>query len=205
MTAGNHIWLGAGHCLALSFRPILRLLVLLACLLSSNSGAPTVAQEPIRVSGEPTCESCRIVLDTVFAVGGLDGPGTHTHLLDGNMTRVAVDQWDRILISNMIQSEIAGFDPQGNFLRTVGRRGEGPGECMSMSDVNAGPRYIHVFQYDRGRTMLDYDFNVVRVDRFTGQANVSEAVHFGALSPMQTLALPMRWATSSIPSVLKVK
>jgi hypothetical protein len=79
----------------------------------------------------------------------------------------AVDRRGRILVSG--EAEISVFDSTGRYLRTVGGRGEGPGEYESISHISVGPRYIHVFEYDEGRTMLDYDFQVVRTDRFRGQ------------------------------------
>ena len=131
---------------------------------------PLSAQEPERVSGVPTCPDCQIELDTVVTIGGLDGPGLH---LINTLTNVAVDRRGRILVSNKQQAEIAVFGADGKFIRTVGRRGQGPGEYLFISQVNVGPRFIHVLEYDRGRTMLDYDFNVVRTDRYTGQTLAS--------------------------------
>ena len=78
---------------------------------------------------------------------------------------VAVDSRGRIFISHYRYSEISVFDSSGTFVRTLGREGEGPGEYRSVVHINAGPRYIHVFDF-MGRTLLDYDFDVVRVDRF---------------------------------------
>ena len=37
--------------------------------------------------------------------------------------------------------------------------GEGPGEYSSISRIDTGPRYIHVFEYHQSRTVLDHDFN----------------------------------------------
>lgn len=61
------------------------------------------------------------------------------------------------------------FDSTGAFIRTVGRKGEGPGEYEFISHTNVGPRYIHVFDFERGRTLLDHDFEFVRMDRFAGR------------------------------------
>ena len=93
------------------------------------------------------------------------GPGLH--IVD-RFSRVAVDRRGRILISVVGQAEIAVFDSTGKFLRTVGCQGEGPGEYTSVRHIGAGPRYIHVFDFNAGRTMLDHDFTVVRTDRFPG-------------------------------------
>lgn len=124
------------------------------------------AQEPERVSGDVACVGCVITLDTVATIGGLDGPGVHVVTASSH---VAVDGRGRILVADPRQGEISVFDATGRFLRTVGRRGEGPGEYGFISHISAGPRYIHVFEYHEGRTMLDHDFQVVRTDRFPGQ------------------------------------
>lgn len=141
------------------------------------------AQDTINVSGEATCPDCLIVLDTVVTIGGLDGPGLETvHPL----SMVAVDRRNRIYIGIYRPPSISVFDASGRFIRSFGRAGEGPGEYQSISHINAGPRYIHVFDRDNGRTMLDYDFNVVRVDPFPGQilntvVLQSDAVAFSAV------------------------
>jgi len=127
----------------------------LACL----APAPTLsAQEPVRLSGEVTCSQCVITLDTVLTLGGLGGPGLHVIT---DESRVAVDPGGRILVTNLKEAEISVFDSAGTFLQTVGGRGEGPGEYTFISRINAGPRYIHVFEYHHGRTLLDHGFNVV--------------------------------------------
>ena len=139
--------------------------ILLLVLGASQATPPPLhAQEPEQVSGEVTCAECVITLDTVVTIGGLDGPGLDVVSM---FSSVAVDRRGRVLVSG--ETEISVFDSTGGFLRTVGRRGEGPGEYRSISHVAVGPRYIHVFEYHEGRTMLDHDFQVVRIDRFPGQ------------------------------------
>ena len=128
---------------------------------------PLSAQQPNPVSGEVTCSDCVISLDTILTIGGLDGPGLHVL---SYFSRAAVDHRGRILIVDPSQEpEFSVFDSTGAFIRSVGRFGPGPGEYEGISHINVGPRYIHVFDYDRGRTMLDRDFEVIRTDRFPGQ------------------------------------
>ena len=62
----------------------------LSALLGVHAAAtPLAGQERELVSGEVTCASCRITLDTVATVGGLDGPGLH---VVSRFARVAVDR-----------------------------------------------------------------------------------------------------------------
>lgn len=140
----------------------------LAVLVLSVVTPPVIAQDTIAVSGEVTCRDCRITLDTVATIGGPDGLGAG---VIGPQSVVAIDRRGRIFVSTVPYSDISVFDMSGRFIRTIGGRGEGPGEYFWISDINAGQQYIHVFEYHDGRTLLDYEFNVVRTDRFPGQVS----------------------------------
>ena len=139
---------------------------------SSGAVAPSLqAQDPVRVSSDVVCAECVITIDTVLTLGGLDGEGVEAIAYYSD---IAVDARERILITNVFHQRIYVFDMAGRFLRTVGRRGEGPGEySMMISHINAGPRYIHVFEVHSGRTLLDHDFKFVRRYRFPGQVHHS--------------------------------
>lgn len=140
--------------------------MLLFALGTGRAATHLRAQQPERVSGEVTCAECVITLDTVVTIGGLDGPGLE---FISPFSRVAVDQRGRILVWEAREAEIAVFDSTGIYLQTIGGRGVGPGEYQSISHIGVGPRYIHVFEYYKGRTMLDHDFRVVRTDWFPAQ------------------------------------
>ena len=131
---------------------------------SSGGAAPFLqAQETVRVSSDVVCGECVITIDTVLTLGGLYGEGME--VIDIT-SAIAVDARERILITNIFHPRIYVFDMAGRFLRTVGRHGEGPGEYSRISHINAGSRYIHVFEFHSGRTLLDHDFEFVRRDRF---------------------------------------
>lgn len=140
------------------------------CLLGwGTSTAPggLLAQEPERVSGAVSCDECTITMDTIASIGGLEGPGLG---VVSEYSVVSVDRRGRFLVSDVQQNELAVFDAAGEFIRTVGRRGEGPGEySLRISQVVVGPEYVHVFEFHGGRTLLDHDFNVVSTHRFPGQ------------------------------------
>ena len=146
------------------------------------------AQDTVSVSGDVSCGHCVVTLDTVAVIGGLDGPGFHviTHL-----SRVAVDSRGRIVVVAPQFPELSVFDSTGAFIRTVGRGGEGPGEYQFITHLAAGFGYIHVFDH-LGRTLMDHDFSVVRVDRFPGTTTggfVADAnrVVFAADVPTQAM------------------
>ena len=128
------------------------------------------AQDTVTVAAdEVICGDCTITLDTVVTIGGLDGPGLE---ILRSTSEIAVDRQGRILITEGRVPQVYVFDATGSFLRTVGRAGEGPGEYAFISHVNAGPRYIHVFDMRR-RTLLDYDFRPVRTDLVPVQVSYS--------------------------------
>lgn len=156
-------------------------------LLAASAGVAVstlAGQQPVRVSSDVVCAECVITIDTVVTLGGLDGEGVEAIHLSST---VAIDARERILVANIMEPRIYVFDMAGRFLRTVGGPGEGPGEYGWISHVNAGQRYIHVFEYD-GRTLLDHDFAFVRRDRFPGQVRQSfvmdtEVVAFSSWIP----------------------
>lgn len=134
--------------------------------LAANADAHVIrAQEPISVSSEVECDECVITIDTVVTLGGLEGEGTEVIL---PQSTIALGPGDRILVTEVRIPRIFVFDMAGTLLRTVGRRGDGPGEYSFIFHVNVGPRYVHVFHHG-GRTLLDRDFKFVRRDRFPGQ------------------------------------
>lgn len=124
------------------------------------------AQKTASVSGAVTCADCVITMDTVVTLGGLYAEGAEAL---SRLTAVAIDSRGRILVTDHGYREIFVFDSAGLLLRTVGREGQGPGEYQRISHINVGPQYIHVFEYHRGRTILDHDFGFVRRDLFPGQ------------------------------------
>ena len=139
-----------------------------ASALAGSASAPAASapalstQEPIAVGGEVSCAECVIALDTIATVGGWEDAGLHVIT---PFSQVAVDRRGRILVTHLSYPEISVFSPAGDFLGTVGRGGTGNGEYEAIAHVNVGGRFIHVFEFQRGRTVLDHDFEVVRVDR----------------------------------------
>lgn len=147
---------------------------LAACAVGVGVASGVAGQQVVQVSGEVSCVECRIVIDTVLTLGGLDGPGNH--LVD-DASRVLVDHRGRILVTTTPSNEIAVFDANGTFLRQIGGAGEGPGEYWGIADIHIGPKYVHVFDI-HGRTLLDADHAFVRRDAFwaqSGTATVTES------------------------------
>lgn len=137
-------------------------LAALIATLAAPQPATLSAQAPTPVPGEVTCADCIITLDTIATIGGWEDAGLHVIT---PFSQVAVDRRGRILVTHLSYPEISVFSPEGDYVGTVGRGGTADGEYEAIAHVNVGGRYIHVFEFQRGRTVLDHDFEVVRTDR----------------------------------------
>ena len=177
----------------------------LAATLSAPQPTPLSAQTPTPVSGEVTCPDCIITLDTIATIGGWEETGLHVIT---PFSQVAVDRRGRILVTHLSYPEIVVFSPEGDYIGTVGRGGTADGEYEAIAHVNVGGRYIHVFEFQRGRTVLDHDFEVVRTDRSIPQVlssvvtdtdEVAFALHVPGATGVahQRLALDMMGRTVS--------
>lgn len=69
-------------------------------------------------------------------IGTLDGEGPD---MFGAITDFDVDSYGRLWVFEGQAQELRVFDPQGGYLRTVGRQGEGPGEFNRVIGMEWGP------------------------------------------------------------------
>jgi hypothetical protein len=68
---------------------------------------------------------------------------------------ILVDENDLIYVSDYQDAMIKVFDPQGNFVRAIGRKGQGPGEFQSISAMRFLPDgQLLVFDQESRRTSL---------------------------------------------------
>lgn len=68
---------------------------------------------------------------------------------------ILVDENDFIYISDYQDAMIKVFDPQGNFVRAIGRKGQGPGEFQALTAMNFLPDgCLLVFDVQSRRTSL---------------------------------------------------
>lgn len=153
----------------------------------ATAGPRLDAQESERVSGTPLCGECVIVLNGVVTIGGLEGEGLNPIAFESH---VAVDAHDRVLVTFYRVPQISVFDMGGTFVRTVGRRGEGPGEYGFISHVAADRQYVHVFDYEGTHTVLDESFQVVRTDRLPAEVLSSAALEPGRIAFVGDLRTP---------------
>jgi hypothetical protein len=82
-------------------------------------------------------ESTAWRLEEELRIGVDDGVGPD---LFGHVSDIAVDDYGRIYILEDQAQEIRVFNPDGSFLRTIGRQGRGPGEFEDAVGLRWGPR-----------------------------------------------------------------
>jgi len=101
----------------------------------------------------------------VLSIGALDGTDAEMLYQVTDVERLSDGSW---LVANGGTEEVRVFDSEGNYLRTVGRAGEGPGEFVSLSRVYVLPadsiavydsrqRRVTVFD-PAGQTVRDFQF-----------------------------------------------
>jgi hypothetical protein len=94
-------------------------------------------------------------LQREFELGGEES-GPESFFSVGPMT-VGVDSAGRIYVLNPQESHVAVFSPEGEYLRTVGAHGEGPGEISmgaSLSVSRGGT--VSVFDFGKG-SLVQFD------------------------------------------------
>lgn len=137
---------------------LMRLVVMTGLGLNPSLAHAQVA--PTRIAEAVSCASCRITLSTVATLGDTDGPGELTTVPYG----VRVDGRGRYWLWG---GDAAGgppvYDTSGRFLRTTGRRGQGPGEFEGVIDAIPLPGdSVLVIDQVRRATLFAPDLSVAR-------------------------------------------
>ncbi len=86
-----------------------------------------------------------LILEPLITIG--ENAETEASLLNHPMD-LCVDLENNIYISDIADNCVKVYDPQGNFLRQIGSRGEGPGELLTPSEIAISPSgkfYVHEF------------------------------------------------------------
>lgn len=110
---------------------------------------------------EETAPHINLVLNQVF--------GDNDDVFLGYIKKIAVDNWGRVFIADFGESRanaLYGFDPDGTFLKRLGREGDGPGEFRHVRDMKVqsnqlfvydGRQWIHIFDLES----LTYSHTIV--------------------------------------------
>ncbi len=97
---------------------------------------PVAAQDASVVTNPETPAEGRerVVLNELWSVGGYD-----EDILFGVISQLAEDPEGNVYLLDSQLNEIQVLSPGGEYLRTIGREGEGPGEFRNASDMFFGP------------------------------------------------------------------
>jgi hypothetical protein len=93
----------------------------------AQTRGPTHTTIPDRV----TCSACSIETTRVVTLGDTSGPG----YIESHAAQVIADSRGRFIVSGSRHPTIKVFSPEGRFLTSFGRRGQGPGEYENISFV----------------------------------------------------------------------
>ncbi len=103
----------------------------------------------------------RIVFKEELSIGVIEGEENY---MFGSRIEFNVDKQGNFYVSDRDNKRIQKYDPQGNYLLTIGRAGQGPGEFESLSI----PRFNEensLFVFDRRNrriSFFDYDGNLLK-------------------------------------------
>jgi hypothetical protein len=93
-----------------------------------KDGDVTVVQNP----NEPMYKGDILSLKEDLRLGGPEAKGDYS--FNGIMT-LAVDAQGNIFVLDYKESHVKVFDKTGKYLRTIGRKGQGPGELDTPQDI----------------------------------------------------------------------
>jgi hypothetical protein len=110
----------------------------------------TIVKNP----NEPMCGEDAIKIEEELTIG--EAEGREEYLFE-NLWWIVVDDKDRIFISEGAgnRAHIKVFNSSGDYLMTIGRRGEGPGEFVQVSDIQITPEN-ELMVYDRRLAKLTF-------------------------------------------------
>jgi len=100
----------------------------------------------------------QLVLEEQAAIGSMEGE----HDAFGRVMSLAIDSRGRVVVADDLSHHLKVFELTGEFVTTVGRSGEGPGEFYSPWQVQIGPG-DSLYVWDPGQAAIsvfgpDYEF-----------------------------------------------
>jgi hypothetical protein len=97
----------------------------------SYSAHAQARPKPVRIPDTPTCPGCSVTLRQIAILGAQEGPGE----LDGPPVAIREDRQGRFWVIPGWQDPPRIYSAKGEYLATIGRKGEGPGEYMGASTI----------------------------------------------------------------------
>jgi hypothetical protein len=145
---------------------------MLACLLLGALSSALEAQTVI--PDRQTCVDCKIEFRTAARLGSPDGPGA----IPGRFSSMSIDAQGRYWVAFQ-DASILVYGRDGRFVRSVGRRGQGPGEFASA--VFLMPAADSMVAFDNGNmrvTVIGPDFVPVRSAPMPGPITAAAAARW---------------------------
>ena len=140
-----------------------------ACGRTAPSGVTVTDSAGVRVTVSAAPPRTFATVDTIPALtlGGADVTGPTQF---GNIRGVHVDRRGNLWVADGQSGEVRLFRPDGSFWKSVGRRGEGPGEFMGLRLLGSfRGDSVAVWDDAQGRlTVLDPEGDVARVVTYHG-------------------------------------
>jgi hypothetical protein len=138
----------------LRLRPILAALVVLLTSAGASAWDGTIetvdGQTVVRNPATPTAGEATLQLDELWRVGD-----DESDVLLGVVSELLVDDAGNVYVLDNQLSEIQVLGPDGEWLRTIGREGEGPGEFRNGGDMFWAPNgQVGVLQMWPGKIVM---------------------------------------------------
>ncbi|MCY4573896.1 MAG: hypothetical protein OXF01_13965 [Gemmatimonadetes bacterium] len=159
------------------------LLLVIACAPEDSEPAASFAEGCV-LNTATVCEDC-LVLEHEFQIGSVAGPGFISGR--GGEDQIVRDGSGNYWLGQREHMNV--YDPDGEFIRTVGRKGEGPMEFERAYPFHADAGgHVHIWDPHNLRvTIIAPDFALVDEKPLSGrQINDMMAIDDGSLYVMQT-------------------
>src|SRR5690625_966993 len=120
----------------------------------------------------------------------------------GSLSDIAIDKAGRIFIADGKQLDIKVYEPGGRFLTRLGRQGEGPGEFLEISSIQATKNKLFVYDRNQQRAVvfsidsLTYKYTINLADNRDQFEELSDA-YLGNLNVRSNDTLLMAFSTSN--------
>jgi hypothetical protein len=131
----------------------------------------STAEGEVTVAGDPVCEECTIEFREVAVLGAITDPTSVSE--DAALSHCTVGMLstgEYVLSSPVGGGELVVYDGRGQFLRTIGRPGQGPGEFGRTLRLLVGP----------GDTLYVHDFSQRRLQVLTASGALVRSLPFNA-------------------------
>jgi hypothetical protein len=113
----------------------------------------TIVKNPL----EPMYDEDAFSLEEELSIGEAEGKEEY---MFSELRQIEVDEDDRIYILDQEEEHINVFDKEGKYLRTIGRKGQGPGELTSASLISVYQNELMVTE--QGLTFFSLDGKFLR-------------------------------------------